>query len=252
MQFDLENKGTITLGGQSPKLPISDALPDRALRLVVFDCDGTLVDSAHSIVSCMQAACARYGYAEPSPEDVRRMVGLPLEDAISRIFPAMDPKTVWAVREGYREAFLDLRNKDEVHEPLYHGALDTLQVLGEAGWLLGVATGKALKGLLSTLTGHQIQDRFVTLQTPDRSPGKPNPEMLFKAMAETGAQAHATVMVGDTTFDMEMARNAGTLAVGVSWGYHEIEELTEAGAHVIVDSYEKLPKAIDSLIGDCP
>lgn len=218
------------------------------LRLAVFDCDGTLVDSAHSIVSCMQVACAAHGFAEPTPEDVRAMVGLPLEEAIALLFPQMPQATVLAVREGYRVSFSDLRQKGEVHEPLYDGALEALAVLDEAGWLLGVATGKAMRGLVATLGTHAMEDRFVTLQTADLSHGKPNPDMLYKAMAETGVEPSATVMIGDTSFDMEMARNAGTLAIGVAWGYHEVDELTEAGAHRVVERYQELPEVIESLM----
>ena len=218
------------------------------LRLAVFDCDGTLVDSAHSIISCMQAACAAHGFAEPAPADVRAMVGLPLEEAIALLFPDMEPDKVLAVREGYRNVFSALRQKGEVHEPLYHGTLDALKVLEEAGWLLGVATGKAMRGLVATLNTHAIQDRFVTLQTADLSHGKPNPDMLYKAMAETGTDARATVMIGDTTFDMEMARNAGTLAIGAAWGYHEVEELIRAGAHRVVERYDELPETIEDLM----
>lgn len=237
---------------QSASLNSSDTSTDPALRLVVFDCDGTLVDSASSIVSCMQASCSSHGFGEPEPEDIRRMVGLPLEEAVSRLFPDMDSDTVWSVREGYRDVFMDLRAKGKIHEPLYHGAVDTLQVLHDAGWLLGVATGKSLKGLVSTLGSHDIQDHFVTLQTPDHSPGKPNPEMLYRAMLETGVDASATVMVGDTTYDMEMARNAGAVAIGVSWGYHALEELLEAGAHRVIDVYSTLPETIDSLMQTDP
>lgn len=220
----------------------------QALRLAVFDCDGTLVDSAHSIVVCMQAACAAHGYAEPTSGDVRAMVGLPLEDAIALLFPEMPADTVLAVREGYRQTFSDLRQKGEVHEPLYRGALDALGLLEEAGWLLGVATGKAMRGLVATLSTHAMEDRFVTLQTADLSHGKPNPDMLYKAMAETGVEPGATVMIGDTTFDIEMARNAGTLAIGVAWGYHEVDELTKAGAHRVVNSYDELPEVIENLM----
>ncbi len=234
---------------KSPNSNSEITSPSKSLRLAVFDCDGTLVDSGHSIVACMREACGRFGYEKPTPDDIRRMVGLPLEDAISGLFPSLELEKIWAIRESYREVFTDLREKGEVHEPLYQGALEAIQVLENAGWLLGVATGKALKGLVSTLGGHDIHDRFVTLQTPDRSPGKPNPDMLFKAMEETGTEASSTVMIGDTTYDMEMARNAGTYAVGVSWGYHETEELSEAGAHLIVDTYDMLPEAIESLMG---
>lgn len=225
--------------------------PDRTntpLRLAVFDCDGTLVDSGHSIVACMQAACTRHDLKEPEPDAIRRMVGLPLEEAVSRLFPELDHDTVWSVREGYREVFMGLRERGEVHEPLYDGALEVIDQLDQAGWLLGVATGKAMVGLVNTLGGHDLESRFVTLQTADKAMGKPNPEMLFNAMNETGVEAHATVMIGDTTYDMEMARNAGTLAVGVSWGYHPVSELTDAGAHVVVHSYGDLPAAIDDLM----
>ncbi len=234
-----QERGTLS---QQPELPNSKP------RLVVFDCDGTLVDSAQSIITCMQSACRQHGFTEPGPDDVRRMVGLPLEDAISRLYPDMAAGMVDTVREGYRDAFMALRDKGEVHEPLYHGTLDALHLLDAAGWLLGVATGKALKGLHSPLGAHGIRDRFVTLQTPDHAPGKPDPGMLYNAMTETGADASATVMVGDTTYDMEMARNAGTLAVGVAWGYHAVEELIDAGAQRVVDSYDKLPQAIEDLM----
>ncbi len=116
-----------------------------------------------------------------------------------------------------------------------------------AGALTSVAVDE-IRGLVATLNTHAIQDRFVTLQTADLSHGKPNPDMLYKAMAETGTDARATVMIGDTSFDMEMARNAGTLAVGVAWGYHEVEELIQAGAHRVVERYDELPEAIENLM----
>lgn len=220
---------------------------DKPLRLAVFDCDGTLVDSAHSIIHCMQAACKHHGLEEPGPEDIRRMVGLPLEEAVQRLFPELNSERVWSVREGYRDVFSGLRELGEVHEPLYDGAEDALDKLETAGWLLGVATGKALVGLINTLGGHSLEDRFVTLQTADKSLGKPHPEMLLKAMSETGVEATATVMIGDTTYDMEMARNAGTYAIGVSWGYHPVEELVQSGAHVVVETYRDLPDALEKL-----
>ena len=228
--------------------PSSSNSSNSALRLAVFDCDGTLVDSAHSIITSMQAACRNLGHPEPESADIRQMVGLPLEDAVARLFPDMEHDQVWAVREGFRDVFIKLRDKGEVHEPLYDGVVDTLRILDAAGWLLGVATGKALRGLKSTLDTHDLHDHFVTLQTADLSIGKPDPDMLHKAMSETGVDAKSTVMIGDTSYDMEMARNAGTLAIGVTWGYHDVEELIEAGAQRIVDTYDQLPQAIDDLM----
>jgi len=217
------------------------------LRLAVFDCDGTLVDSQASIVSSMQAACAAHNIPEPEPEAIRRMVGLPLEVAIASLFPELDKNKVWQVREGYREAFTVLRQRGDVHEPLFQGGLDALRVLEDTGWILGVATGKSYKGLISTLDTHRLTIRFQTLQTADLAQGKPHPEMLLNAMAETGVDAASTVMIGDTTYDMEMAINAGTMALGVAWGYHESQELMDAGAHIVIDDFSQLPEAVERL-----
>ena len=148
---------------------------------------------------------------------------------------------------SYKEAFTDLRNKGEVDDPLYPGALEVLEVLEAAGWVLGVATGKGRRGLLMTLETHRLTDRFQTLQTADSGPGKPNPDMLLNAMRETGADPAATAMIGDTTFDMEMAKRAGTMAVGVSWGYHLGEHLYSAGAQAVIEEFRDLPETIETL-----
>lgn len=219
------------------------------LRLAVFDCDGTIVDSEKSIVDCMHAAFAIHGFAPPMAEDVRRMVGLPLLDAVARLVPDARTDTHEHLRTAYIDAFAGLRRSGSVHEPLYAGAVDALDAFDAAGYLLGVATGKAHKGLVNTLATHGLQDRFVTLQTADRARGKPHPEMLLNAMNETGARVCDTVMIGDTTYDMEMARNAGTLAIGVAWGYHERKDLEAAGAHVVVDAYTELFSVVDAALG---
>lgn len=218
------------------------------LRLAVFDCDGTLVDSERSIVECMHATFSSHGFAPPSAADVRRLVGLPLLDAVARLAPLSDDDTHESLRAGYIDAFGGLRQTGAVHEPLHDGVVDALAMFEAAGYLLGVATGKAHRGLVNTLGTHGLQDRFVTLQTADRARGKPHPEMLLNAMAETGVAAERTAMIGDTTYDMEMARNAGTLAIGVTWGYHERRDLEAAGAHVVVESYEDLFAVVDDLL----
>lgn len=218
------------------------------LRLAVFDCDGTLVDSERSIVQCMQHAFGRHGFPLPTPGEVRRLVGLPLLDAVAHLAPDGDGRTHESLRDGYIAAFGGLRQTGTVHEPLYDGVLDALDAFDTAGYLLGVATGKAHRGLVNTLGTHGLGDRFVTLQTADRARGKPHPEMLLKAMAETGAEAAQTAMIGDTSYDMEMARNAGTLAIGVAWGYHGHRDLEAAGAHVVVETYADLFAAVDGLL----
>jgi len=218
------------------------------LRLVVFDCDGTLVDSQAAIISSMAAASHAQGIKAADPEKVRRIVGLPLEVGIARLFPELHASEIASVREGYRHAFSTLRLTGAIREPLYPGVLETLDVLEQQGWLLGIATGKSHKGLISTLETHNLGGRFVTLQTADRALGKPHPEMMHNAMNEAGADVSVTVMVGDTTFDMEMARNANVWAIGVAWGYHEADELTVAGAHTVVHTYAELPAAINQLL----
>lgn len=214
------------------------------LRLAVFDCDGTLVDSQSSIVSAMNAACDRHGFARPTDHAVRRVVGLPLEVAIHTLLDDVDLSLARQMSETYKEAFFELRQSGVVQEPLYAGIGTVLDQLDQAGWLMGVATGKSWRGLKSTLSHHGLLDRFVTHQTADRAHGKPHPDMMFKAMAATGAEADDTWMIGDTTFDVEMANNAGVKAVGVSWGYHETDELMDAGAHCVVDTADELSRIL--------
>jgi phosphoglycolate phosphatase len=220
---------------------------NNTVRLAVFDCDGTLVDSQHAIVAAMHASCDAHGFPRPAPEAVRRMVGLPLAEAFARLLPDIGADACERLRDSYKEVFFALRRGGHVSEPLYPGAREGLQALEDDGWLLGVATGKALRGLVATLEKHGLTERFVTLQTSDRAQGKPHPDMLLRAMAETGASGRGTVMIGDTTYDMEMARNADTLAVGVAWGYHGTGELRAAGAHTVVDDFAQLPGTIENL-----
>ena len=220
---------------------------DKPPRLAVFDCDGTLVDSQHSIVAAMATAFEAHGYARPRPDDVRRIVGLLLVDGIARLLPDAGRDAHVALTQSYKDAFFALRQAGDVHELLYPGAVECLDSLEDGGWLLGVATGKARRGVVASLGPHGLFERFVTVQTSDNPPGKPHPEMLFRAMAEAGTEARDTVMVGDTTYDISMARNAGTMALGVAWGYHETDELRAAGAHMIVDAFGDVAAAIEEL-----
>ncbi len=219
------------------------------IKLCVFDCDGTLVDSQHTIVACMHAAFEVHQIPRPEAQAVRRVIGLPLLDAMAALLPEAPPETHAGLKESYVAAFHARRQTGDVEEPLFPGVLEALQALEAAGWLLGVATGKAHRGLVSTLRPHGLEDRFVTLQTSDRTPGKPHPDMLLRAMAETGAHTANTIMIGDTTFDMLMARNAGTMAIAVAWGYHDLEELDAAGADAVVHAFDALPGAVERLMG---
>ena len=200
------------------------------VRLAIFDCDGTLVDGQASICDSMETAFASAGLPAPARHDVRRIVGLSLPQAIRLLAPDAEEARHRHAVEAYKEAFRACRLDGTLEEPLFDGIAEVLASLVERGWTLGVATGKSDRGLASCLATHGLAERFVTLQTADRHPSKPHPAMLEAALAEAGARPADAVMIGDTTFDMEMARAAGVRAIGVAWGYHSARELREAGA----------------------
>jgi phosphoglycolate phosphatase len=204
-------------------------------RLAIFDCDGTLVDSQANICRAMEDCFDRAKLPPPSREATRRVVGLSLVEAMRAMLPGADPDLHHALAEDYKLAFHRLRGNGLVDEPLYPGVAEALVALDEAGWLLGVATGKSDRGLALCLERHGIAPHFVTLQTADRHPSKPHPAMIEAALAETGTEARQGMMVGDTSYDIMMAKAAGVTAVGVAWGYHEREELLAAGADYIAE-----------------
>ena len=220
------------------------------LKLVIFDCDGTIVDSQHTIVACMQAGFEHHSLDAPEPEAIRRTVGLSLLEGIGRLAPDHPLETHERLVDGYKHSFRKLKAQPDHHEALYPGMEDLISNLDQNGYLLGVATGKSKAGLHDTLDLHGLRPRFMTMQTADINPGKPHPGMIESALRETGADIENTVMIGDTTFDMEMAVNAGALAIGVSWGYHGVEELIEAGAQIVVDHSEELLQQVITLLGD--
>ena len=217
-------------------------------RLVLLDCDGTLVDSEVAIVAAMADAFAARGLAPPPPAAVRRIVGLSLPAAMARLAPEAPVAAHHALAEAYKSAHLSRRRAGEPQGSLYPGALAAIDSLAAAGHLLGIATGKSRRGLLATLERLGIGDHFVTLQTSDDAPSKPHPAMVEQAMAATGAAPETTVVVGDTSFDMAMARAAGAAAIGVSWGYHPPDELRDAGAHAVLDDFSGLAPLVGELL----
>jgi phosphoglycolate phosphatase len=216
------------------------------VRLAVFDCDGTLSDGQAAVCAAMDAAFAAAGLAPPDRNRVRRSVGLSLPQAVRQIAPDAAEQEAAVVVEAYKEAFRRSRSEGTLVEPLYEGIVHLLGRLKARGWLLGVATGKSDRGLESCLVTHGVFDLFVTLQTADRHPSKPHPSMLHAAMAEAGAAPADTVMIGDTAFDMAMARAAGCRTLGVAWGYHAPEELIEAGAEAVAQTPADLEELIDA------
>lgn len=204
-------------------------------RLAIFDCDGTLVDSGAPIYAALSETFRANGLQVPPPEVSRRVIGLSLVEAMAELVPDASPKQHAQFAEDYKQAFWQLRTAGQVEEPLYEGVLELLDALEGEGWLLAVATGKSDRGLKHCLERHDIHTRFVSLQTADRHPSKPHPSMVLQAIAEAGAAPETSFVVGDTSFDMAMASAAGATAIGAGWGYHEAEELLEAGALAVVD-----------------
>ena len=223
--------------------------PLLAARLVVFDCDGTLVDGQHAISAAMAEAFQSHLLEDPGPSAVRRVVGLPLVEAVARLAPEADSRLCSALALAYKEAFHRLRQSPDYFEPLFPGVPEVLEQLQGLGYVLGIATGKSTRGLTATLERHGLSDHFAVLKTSDDGPGKPDPHMLLCAMSDMGAAPGTTVMIGDTVFDMEMARSARVPAIGVAWGYHESAELTAAGAVAVVAAFGELSDLVERLIG---
>ena len=199
-------------------------------RLAIFDCDGTLVDSQLNICLAMEHCFADAGLEPPARERTRRVVGLSLVEAMREMIPEGGSDFHAALAESYKRAFQAMRLSGLAEEPLYDGVAELIDRLEDEGWLLGLATGKSDRGVALCLEHHGLSESFVTIQTADRHPSKPHPSMIDQAMAEAGAECDTTLMIGDTSYDMAMARAAGVTGIGAAWGYHEPEELARAGA----------------------
>lgn len=205
------------------------------MRLIVFDVDGTLVDSQHLIVAAQAAAFAEVGLPAPERRVALSVVGLSLPQAFRRLVGEDGP--VLELSERYKAAYNRLRIDPDYEEPLFPGMGDLLDRLyARQGVALGIATGKSRRGVDRLLAHYGWEDRFVTTQTADDAPSKPDPAMLLQAMKDAGTGPDSTVMVGDTTFDIGMAVAAGVAPIGVAWGYHAPGTLYRAGAVSVVDS----------------
>jgi phosphoglycolate phosphatase len=201
-------------------------------KLAIFDCDGTLVDSGATITRALSETFDRHGLALPPLRESRKVIGLSLTEAMAALVPDADHVQL---AETYKSCFHTARQNGLVEEPLFEGILELLDDLEADGWLLAVATGKSDRGLRHCLESHGLHARFVSLQTADRHPSKPHPSMVEQAMADARAEPAATVVVGDTSYDMAMAVAAGATAIGVGWGYHHRSELEAAGAHAVAE-----------------
>ncbi|MCB9942688.1 MAG: HAD-IA family hydrolase [Geminicoccaceae bacterium] len=205
------------------------------VQLVVFDCDGTLVDSEATIVHCARTAFDRCGLPVPGADQVRRIVGLSLLEAMTALLGDNDdPSRSQCIAQAYRDEFVAYRSRPDFSEPLFDGVRDLLDDLLSRGLLMGVATGKSMPGLERVIAHNGLERYFITLQTADLHPSKPHPSMMQAAMRETGAVPERTVIIGDTTYDIDMGLAAGCRAIGVAYGNHPPEELEQAGAEAVL------------------
>ena len=224
------------------------------LRLAAFDLDGTLIDSASSIVEGICTCWEACGFPALDPAQARRVIGLPWEASIQVLLPGSGAREISLIRAYYDEIARGERPAPPRRELPFPGACETIAALVESDTLLAIVTSRGNHRVHEILEACGISGHFLTVKTVDHGPGKPNPYLLREAMAEAGVEARDTVMVGDTTYDIQMARNAGTAAIGVSWGVHEPHELALAGAHHVVARFEEIPPLVRMLtemgIGD--
>lgn len=217
------------------------------MKLIVLDCDGTLVDSQNGICEAMVYAFQGFGLTPPPREATLSIVGLSLPEAILALAPEVDADLRAKMVARYKSAFLEIRREPDLHEPLFEGIAGAIEAFGRRDdVVLGIATGKSRRGVDRLFAREGWLQHFATVQTADDHPSKPHPAMLMAAMAETGIPPEKTVMVGDTTFDMAMALAAGAGALGVGWGYHTVEELRQAGAHSVIGASHGLAEEIDA------
>jgi len=191
-------------------------------RLVVFDWDGTLMDSTGHIVAAATAAIAQLGFPTRSPEAIRDIIGLGLRESWQRLFPELRADDFTPFVEAYRDHFL---SPERQASQLFIQAAEVVETLAGRGFLLGVATGKSRVGLERELAATGLVRFMAGTRTADDTRSKPNPDMLLELMDEVGARPDETLMVGDTEWDLEMARRAGVNAIAVSYGAHTAEQL---------------------------
>ncbi|UJW86346.1 HAD family hydrolase [Devosia sp. SL43] len=216
------------------------------MSLVVFDMDGTLIDSGAEIAARVLKAFAVMGLPAPSLEAIRANVGLSLPIYLSAVSGSDDPQIIQGLFDAYRAA---ANASGPGKMPMFDGAralLDRLSQRPET--MLAIATGKGKVGLDKTLAQNDIGHYFVSLQSADNNPSKPHPGMLHSAMEAVGAAAEETVMIGDAVFDIEMANAAGVRSIAVSWGLQPVDALRVAGATASVDSFEDLYDTIERVL----
>jgi len=219
------------------------------LRLVIFDVDGTLIDSQGHILAAMAAAFSANALPPPSRAATLAIVGLSLPVAMARLAPD-HPEAQDDLVAAYKDAFATLRRSPDGAKlsPLFPGARVALEMLAtEDHTLLAIATGKSRRGMEHIFDLHDLRGFFQSVQVADDHPSKPHPSMVEACLRDTGVAATRAVIIGDTTFDIDMGIAAGIHTLGVTWGYHPPEALTRAGAADLLHSFDALPAALERI-----
>jgi phosphoglycolate phosphatase len=206
------------------------------MKLALFDCDGTLVDSAALIHEVMARTFVHFGYPRPDISATKSIIGLTLDIAIARMQgkPHVDDEAV-AMTAHYKKIYMDVRGEPGMDVPLFDGIKPVIAALAARDdILIGAVTGKSRRGLVNILETHGFAPDFIVSRTADDCPSKPHPAMVTECCDETGMNPADAIVIGDAVYDMQMAKAAGAKAIGVSWGYASVDDLVAAGADVIV------------------
>jgi len=219
-------------------------MPKKPYRLLVFDWDGTLLDSISSILTCTQTALAQIGLEPAAEADIRASIGMGIREMVERFYPGMSDGDFQRLVLAYRELWFD----DYCHRSgLLTGAEETLIELQDQGYWLAVATAKSRRGLDLDLDRTGVRDRFLTSRTADEARGKPDPLMLHMILDELGVDRSEALMIGDTVHDLQMALNAGTDGLGVTSGSQASHELEEASPKALLAGVWRLKDWLDRL-----
>jgi phosphoglycolate phosphatase len=207
-------------------------------ELLIFDWDGTLMDSEARIVACVEAAVEDLGLASPGPDAIRNIIGLGLREAVHTLFPEAGDHLHLDIAERYRAHFFSAK---EAPSSLFEGVREVIEGLRDEGYLLAVATGKGRKGLDYALESTGLSDFFHYTRCADETFSKPHPEMLNQILELTGVEPRQALMIGDTEYDLEMAVNAGIPSLGVTYGTHSLERLLKHNPLACVDNVREIP-----------
>jgi len=206
-------------------------------KLVIFDWDGTLMDSVDRIVSSMQSAAKAVGLAIPSNDAAKQIIGLSIPEALKELFAGITDEQIETMRLQYKYEYLE---GDTTPTPLFDDAINLLTQLKQERKLLAVATGKGREGLNRVLQVSETNGFFHTTRCAGEMPSKPDPEMLISILAELNIASHEALMIGDTSHDLKMAQNAGVDSIGVTFGVHNKEVLEQYAPKAIVGSLSEL------------